>query len=98
MNVVLKEPAEPDVLAELFGISAETRARQVGAVAAPVVGPANTKLAEVEVRPVPPFATGKVPDTSVVSETADQDGVVPPCKTWLTDPVAKRVPVPDAPP
>jgi two-component system LytT family response regulator len=46
---VLKEPET--------GTSAATRARHVGAAAAPDVGPANTKLVEVDVSPVPPFAT-----------------------------------------
>jgi hypothetical protein len=55
----------------------------LGAIAckAEVPLPSKTLFAVKVAKPVPPFATGKVPDTSVVSETADQDGVVPPCKT-----------------
>ena len=37
--------AVPDVLAALFGISAETNARKVGVAADPVVGPARIRFA-----------------------------------------------------
>ena len=44
--------AVPVVLAALFGMSAETRARNVGAAAVPVVGPAQTVLAVSVERPI----------------------------------------------
>jgi hypothetical protein len=68
--------ALPDVFAALFGMSPDASARNEGAPD-PDVGPAKTKLFDVDVAPVPPFPIGKVPETSVVKETAPQLGVVP---------------------
>jgi hypothetical protein len=50
--------ALPDVFAALFGISPDTSARKEGAPD-PDVGPAKTKLFDVEVRPVPPDETAR---------------------------------------
>src|SRR5690349_21183083 len=45
--------------------------------------------------PVPPFAAGRRPETSVVSTTAPKEGVVPPCKTWVVDPAGVWASTPD---